>query len=135
MWVAAKWQSANEVRHARTFLMTHGARYRDLVPQRELLSIFKSGKTGWKGWSFCLRTDDRKLFKLYFEAEAPRAELSGAAPNAVYKARWFNPRTGEWRSAGNGTLTADARGRISLPAPPTADDDWGLSLSVEEPGA
>jgi len=131
MWVSVKWQSANEVRHAKTFLMTHGARYRDLVPRRELLSSFKSGKSGWKGWSYCLRTDDRKLFKLYCEAEAPRSVLSGAVPNAAYQARWFDPRTGKSSSAGDGNLKSDGRGMIAIPQVPSANEDWALTLSLE----
>ena len=141
MWEAVKWQSANEVRLAPAFLMADGVDYRELVPQRELLSVYRSGPPGarayWQnannlpqeGWSFCLRTDDRRFFKLYFERKAQLPTLSGAIPGGVYRARWFDPRTGNWSNAGDGTLTSDEKGQITLPAFPTSTDDWGMSLT------
>lgn len=129
MWVSIKWKSADEVRLAKAFMMTHGARYQDLAPHRELLSVFKTGDARQEGWAYCMRTDDKTLFKLYFEKNVTRPDLSGALPNAVYKAQWFDPRTGAWSNVGSGTLTSDGQGRIALPACPTSADDWGLSLS------
>jgi hypothetical protein len=141
MWVSIKWQSANEMRLAPAFLMADGTNYQDLVPHRELLSVFKTGNDpAWVGvretrtapqekWAYCTRTDDKKHFKMYFERNVTRPDLSGALPNTVYKARWFDPRTGAWSNAGEGTLASDAQGKIVLPACPTSADDWGLSLS------
>jgi hypothetical protein len=142
MWVSIKWQSANQLRFARDFLMADGTNYQDLVPHRELLSVFKTGNDpAWVGsgaariapqekWAYCMRTDDKKHFKMYFERSASRPDLSGALPKSVYKARWFDPRAGAWSSAGEGTLTSDTQGKIVLPACPTSADDWGLSLST-----
>lgn len=130
MWVTIKWQSANEVQLAKTFMMTHGAKYQDLAPQRELLSVFKTGNWPTEGWAFLMRTDDKQLFKIYFQKQAAHADVSGAIPNTAYKAQWFDPRSGAWSHAGSGTLTADGEGRIVLPAIPTAHDDWALSLST-----
>jgi hypothetical protein len=130
MWIAAKWQSANEVRFVPKFMMTHGAKYQDLVPHRELLSVFKTGNFPVEGWAFLMRTDDKQLFKVYFQKRAAHPDLSGALPNTAYKAQWFDPRTGAWSNAGNGTITSDGQGRIVIPAFPTSDDDWALSLST-----
>ena len=140
MWVSIKWQSANEARLAPAFLMADGVNYQNLAPHRELLSVFKGDAPAWvgtgptrvapqEGWAYCMRTDDKKYFKLYFERNVTRPDLSGALPNTVYKAQWFDPRTGAWSKAGVGTLTSNAQGRIALPACPTSADDWGLSLS------
>ena len=141
MWVSIKWQSANEVRLAPAFLMADGTNYPDLAPHRELLSVFKTGRDpAWigfretgsapqEGWAYCMRTDDKRHFKLYFERNVTRPDLSGALPDSVYRARWFDPRSGAWSNAGEGTLTSDSQGKIVLPACPTAADDWGLSLS------
>ena len=131
MWEVTKWKSADEVRLAKAFLMTHGAKYQALAPHPELLSVFKTGNTLQEGWAYCLRTDDKKLFKLYFEKNAMRPDLSGALPNTAYKAQWFDPRTGEWSNAGDGTLTSNAQGLIVLPAYPTSTDDWCMSLSLD----
>jgi hypothetical protein len=136
MWVSIKWESALDLGRARDFIMTHGAKYQDLAPHRELLSVFKTGgdptspnDRRQEGWSYCMRTDDKTLFKLYFEKNVTRPDLSGALPNTVYKAQWFDPRTGAWSNAGGGTLASDAQGRIVLPSCPTAEEDWGMSLS------
>jgi hypothetical protein len=78
-----------------------------------------------------MRTDDRQLFKIYFQKGAAHPDLSGALPNTAYKAQWLDPRTGAWSNAGNGTLTSDAQGRIVLPPFFTSSDDWALSLATK----
>ena len=125
MWVSVLWSNAKETQHARTFMLTHGDKYQHLVPRKELLS---PAWNSTKHWAYCMRTDDQTLFKLYFE-KGGKESVSGALPNASYTAQWFHPRTGEWRKAGTGALTADAQGRLTLPGCPTSEDDWGLSLS------
>jgi len=131
MWVSVLWNNANETQYAKTFMMTHGAKYQHLVPHKEVLS------PAWNSsnyWAYCMRTDDKKLFKLYFEKDL-KSKISGALPNTSYKAHWFNPRTGEWSSAGmNGTLLSDEKGVIELPLAMPSAEDWGLSLSVDESG-
>jgi hypothetical protein len=141
MWVSIKWQSANEAALAGRFLMTDGVELQDLAPHRELLSVSRSGAdvkfSHWsrtanvlqEGWAYCLRTEDKRHFKIYFERKAARPDLSGAVPDAAYRAAWFDPRTGAWSKAGGGTLRADPQGRIALPDCPTHSDDWCLSLS------
>ena len=141
MWVSILWQSANEVPLTSRFLLTEGVRLQDLVPRRELLSVFKTGteekfnhwsdtsKLLQQGWAYCMRTDDKRHFKIYLERNATRPDLSGASPDASYSASWFDPRTGEWSKAGGGTLRSDSAGKITLPVVPSAIDDWGLSLS------
>jgi hypothetical protein len=142
MWVSITWQAANEVPLAAKFLMDGGVRVQDLVPHRELLSVSKTGETAafqhWsdtskilqEGWAYCLRTNDQRNFKLYFERNAQRPDLSGALPGATYRARWFDPRTGAWTSAGANVIKADAQGKIVLPECPSKADDWGLSLQA-----
>lgn len=141
MWVSIKWQSANDVPLAGRFLMTGGIRLQNLVPHRELLSVSKTGvdakfshysRTGkvlQEGWAYCMRTNDKRHFKIYFERNVTRPGLSGALPDTVYKAEWFDPRTGGWSKAGDGTLRSDPQGRIVLPGCPANSDDWGLSLA------
>jgi hypothetical protein len=135
MWKSVLWENANEAQYAKSFMMTHGAKYQDLVPQKELLSPAWNEK--WNGnrncyWAYCMRTDDKKLFKLYFEKDLKRS-ISGALPNSNYHAKWFNPRTGEWSPAGiNGMLLSDEKGIINLPLAMPTKEDWGLSLSIDE---
>jgi len=143
MWVSITWKAANEVPLAGRFLEADGVRVQDLVPRRELLSVSKTGVDATyvhytdtstllqQGWAYCMRTSDKRHFKLYFERNSARPDLSGALPDASYEAKWFDPRTGEWSNAADGTLVSDSQGRIVLPACPTIADDWGLSLSAK----
>jgi hypothetical protein len=130
MWGAVTWQSAKEVQFAPKFMMTHGAKYQDLAPHPELLSVCKTGNWAVAGWAFLMRTDDKQLFKVYFQQKAAHADISGALPNTAYRAQWLDPRTGAWINTGSGTLTSDAQGRLAIPPFPTAGDDWALSLST-----
>jgi len=76
-----------------------------------LLSVFKGDAPAWvgtgrnrvapqEGWAYCMRTDEQKHFKLYFERNAARPDLSGALPQCVYKAQWFDPRRSLDKAAG-----------------------------------
>lgn len=131
MWEALLFRSAAEMRHLRTFVMSQGSRYQDLVPRAELVSPNQSGDPkGYTGWAYCARTEDRSFFLLYFEKGCPTASLSGASPGRKYVARWFDPRTGHWGEPLR--LVAGRDGTILLPSFPS-DDDWALSLLEERP--
>jgi len=133
IWEVIQWESADQMRHLKAFVLSEGRRYQDLVPQVDLISPNKSGKPdSCIGWAYCARTADKSLFLLYFEKECPRVVLSGTQSERDYEAHWFNPRTGDWIEAGGGTLKADAAGKIPLPAFPgggtRASTDWALKL-------
>ena len=133
IWDVIKWQSADQMQHLRTFILSEGSRYQELVPSANLLSPNRSGKANsCIGWAYCARTAKQDFFLLYFEKDCPQATLSGALSNGKYKARWCNPRTGDWMNAG--ILIANSSGRISLPNFPgnTAKSrtDWGLKLTL-----
>jgi len=128
MWESLTWKSADEMRHLKTFAMVEGERYRDLVPNADLISPNKAGDPyDYKGWAYCARTDEKDFFLLYFEKDCPRGIVRGALPNKTYKIRWFNPRTGTWHTRVRGSITSDATGRITLPPFPS-DEDWGMLL-------
>lgn len=129
MWVSVLWNNANDTRHAKTFMMTHGAKYFDLVPHHE---SFAPKWNSTSNWAYCMRTDDKKMFKLYFEKDLKNS-ITGALPDTEYFAYWFNPRTGLWNKANaNGKIKADEKGNIHLPLALPTMEDWGLSLSVED---
>jgi hypothetical protein len=135
IWEVVQWPSADQMRYLKTFVLSEGRRYQDLAPAVELVSPNKSsGPKTNVGWAYCSRTAQRDLFLLYFEKDCPRAAVSGAAPEARYRAQWFNPRTGDWLDAGPGVLATDATGRIELPLFPgdsaKSADDWGLKLKL-----
>ena len=139
IWDGIKWESGDQLRHLRTFVMSEGRRYRNLVPKVELLSPNKSGDDNdWMQWAYCSRTAKKDLFLLYFEKGCNKATVSGAAPNGKYRARWFDPRSAAWSDVGNGTLTADATGKIALPNFPggsaKSETDWGIKLTRQVAG-
>ena len=133
IWDVIRWQSADQMRHLKTFVLSEGRKYQDLVPRVDLISPNKSAKeNACTGWAYCARTANKGLFLLYFEQDCPRATLSGALPGQQYHARWFDPRRGHWAPVDGGFLTAGAAGEISLPAFPDGSTrsktDWGMSL-------
>jgi hypothetical protein len=134
IWDVIKWRSADQMRHLRTFILSEGGRYRDLVPSANLIKPNRSGKPkSCVGWSYCARTEEKDLFVLYFEKDCPKANLSGAILRGKYKAVWFNPRTGDWENAG--VLSADSAGVIDLPYFPgnlsKSRKDWALKLILK----
>jgi len=135
IWEVIKWGSADQMRHLRTFVLSEGRRYQQLVPNAGLLEPSRSGQEkSCIGWAYCGRTNDRRLFLLYFEKDCPRATLSGASGSRKYQARWFDPRTGDWIDAG--VLSADSAGTIVLPNFPDkstrSSTDWGLKLALRD---
>ena len=121
--------------YLRTFALSIGKRYQDLVPDADLVYPHQTHTIrSYEGWAYCARTPDREIFLAYFEKGCPHEEIRGARLNSVYRAQWFDPRKGEWIDAGTGTLRSSAIGVISLPAFP-ADIDWGLRLTYAGPAA
>jgi len=133
IWEVIKWESADQMRHLRSFVMSEGRRYQQLVPRAELVEPGRAGEEkSCLGWAYCARTPKKDLFLLYFEKDCPQARLSGGLSGKKYKADWFNPRTGEW--IGAGVIGAGGDGEIALPKfPPNkskSDIDWGLKLDL-----
>jgi hypothetical protein len=128
MWDAFVWKSAAQVAHLKTFAFVRGLDYRGLEPQAELVVPNKTGPGyGYTGWAYCARTPDKALFLLYFEVGAPaEASLRGLDIFGRYRARFFDPRKGEWLPEGP-TLTVPASSVLALPPRPD-DRDWGMML-------
>lgn len=133
MWDAFTWISAAQMKHLRTFALSIGRRYQDLVPDADLVSPNKTPVLrGYEGWAYCARTDDKTIFLAYFEKGSPRSQIRGATLNGLYRAAWFDPRAGSWTPVGDGTVRSNQIGSIMLPDFP-GDADWGLSLTYEGP--
>ena len=131
MWDAFQWKSGAEMQYLRTFAFSIGNRYQELVPLADLVSPNKTHETlSYEGWAYCARTDDKQVFLAYFEKGCPPSQIRGARLNSIYCAQWFNPRNGSWQDVGNGRLTSNKIGIVSLPDFP-CDADWGLRLIYE----
>ncbi|MHC4742915.1 MAG: apiosidase-like domain-containing protein, partial [Planctomycetota bacterium] len=132
-WEVIKWESAGQMQHLRDFVLSVGGRYQKLIPSPELVEPSRAGKEkSCLGWAYCARTAEKDLFLLYFEKDCPPAKLSGAIANETYTMTWFEPQTGRWY--GNGVLTMDGSGVITLPRFPGGKGlsaiDWGVKLRL-----
>jgi len=132
-WQALRYESAEYMRGLRDFILSHGARYRDLVPASDALTPRKaagSSERGLDGWSFLMRTPEKDLGFLYFETRAERARTSGWKPNGAYLFTWYDPRAGAWGESVD--LTADPRGVLPLPEFPGGEAvtsiDWAAKI-------
>ena len=133
MWEAFQWKSGAQMQHLKTFVFSIGNRYQELVPIADLVSPNKTGDImSYEGWAYCARTQDKNIFMAYFEKECPPAQIRGAHLNSVYRAQWFDPRSGNWIDVGGGKLASSKIGIIQLPAFPD-EKDWGLKLVYEGP--
>ena len=127
MWDAFQWTSGADMTWLPKFVLSVGPRYQDLAPDDYVVPSRTYTTKGYEGWSYAARTPDQTVFLAYFEVGAPQARIRGAITDTVYTARWFDPRTGDWSDVGNGTISADNIGEISLPPFPD-NNDWALSL-------
>jgi hypothetical protein len=131
MWEAFQWRSASQMQYLRDFALSIGKRYQELEPNADLVSPNKNANVrSYEGWAYCARTPDRAIFLAYFEKGAPRAQVRGARLNTEYRAEWFDPRTGKFSPAGNGTLRSSQIGILQLPDLPS-DTDWALRLTAK----
>lgn len=128
-------QSAPQMAHIHRFLLSEGRAYQDLVPARELLEPHQApNEDQRRGWAYCMRTEGRDLFVLYFEEACPAPRLSGARPNTRYAVQWFDTVTGEWVKTE--ALESSDDGAIAMPDFPSgcsvSDRDWAVKLKAAE---
>jgi len=133
MWEVIQWPSGAQMRHLARFVLSEGRAYQSLVPHAELVSPNRSGpEKDFVGWAYCARTDDKKLFLIYFEKDCPQAKVSGAIPGESYDATWFDPRTGARTEVA--VPDAESDGSILLPTFPDGSSksnlDWALKLTL-----
>ena len=136
VWDALRYESADYMRPLRDFVLSEGAAYQHLELAREDVRPHKAPgapEDGLDGWSYMMRTPDRRLALLYFEHEAVRPTLHGFAPGASYSFQWYHPTTGEWGPAAR--VTADGAGTLRAPAFPEAPErpfaDWAAKVVAE----
>jgi hypothetical protein len=83
-----------------------------------------------------LQSPDKKIILLYFEKKAKRETITKLKPGAVYIAKWFNPRTGEWIPMSKKELKVDKNGDLELPKFPSgkaiSENDWAAKLVLSE---
>jgi hypothetical protein len=133
MWDAFRWNSGAQMQYLRTFALSIGKRYQDLVPDEDLIVPNKTHNIkSYDGWAYASRTPNKDTFLAYFEKGCPRSLVRGARTMSLYRAQWFDPRNGTWKNVNGGQVQADPTGEIQLPDFP-ADTDWGLRLAYSGP--
>lgn len=130
MWDALRFRSGAQMLHLRQFALSEGARYQELVPDADLVHPNRTPDVhGNRGWAYCAATPEKDLYMIYFEGGCAPATVRCLRYGTTYRARWFDPRTGEWREAP--ALRADAFCEARLPPLPT-EEDWALVLTLIE---
>jgi hypothetical protein len=128
MWEAFQWNSAAQMKHLRTFAFSIGKRFQDLVPDADFVSPNKTQVIhGYEGWAYSAHTPERDIVLAYFEKGSAESLVRSLPPYSMYRAQWFDPRTGAWSDVRGGWLTSNGTGIMNLPAFPS-DADWGLRL-------
>jgi hypothetical protein len=120
IWTALRYESGAQMKHLRTFVLSEGDRYQQLLLATTDLdprSVEGALADGLDGWSFLMRTAERDFALAYFENQAVRPRMKGFTPGARYSWSWFDPRTGEWARAL--PRKADAAGVLNAPPFPT----------------
>ncbi|MDQ8184310.1 DUF5060 domain-containing protein [Pelagicoccus sp. SDUM812002] len=133
IWEALQYNSAEYMALLEDFVLSEGKRYQELVPATDAMAPRKAPgapEDGLDGWSYMMRTEDADFALLYFENEAVGATLSGFEPNARYRWRWYDPRSGQWLETRQ--LRSNEKGEISTPAFPegatSAAGDWAAKV-------
>jgi hypothetical protein len=132
MWDAFQWRSGAEMQYLRSFALSIGKRYQDLVPDEWVTPSKTPTVLGYEGWAWAARTADGAIFLAYFEKGCPTGKVRGARPTSLYTAQWFDPRNGSFVDAAGTPLASNNIGEIRLPAFP-GDNDWGLKLVYAGP--
>src|SRR5690349_20628650 len=132
IWTALRYESGAQMRHLRSFVLSEGARYQDLLlasAELEPRAIPGALADGLDGWSFLMRTADRQFALAYFENKALTARMKGFAPGARYSWQWFDPRTGEWSR--EISVRADAAGVLVPPPFPAGNKQAARDIAAK----
>jgi len=127
IWDCMEWPGGGQMPHVRSFLMSAGDRFKDLVPSVQLLTPNRHGPVpGFDGWAYCAAMQERDLLLVYLEAGTPETQVVGLPANTVYRGVWLDPRAGEWSH--EWSAETGEGGCLQLPDKPTGSD-WALKLT------
>ncbi len=127
-------QSAAQMNNIRQFLYSEGDTYKSMVVAKHLLNPNQTPNDDKNmGWSYCLRSENREMFFLYFEKGCNNPVLTETKPKTEYEFSWFNPENGEWIRSEK--LQSDGRGSLKFPDFPGGGSvsitDWALKIKTE----
>ncbi len=124
-------QSAAQMQYIYKFLFSEGTSYQDLMPAKQLLEPNQTPNEDKNmGWAYCMHTETKDMFILYFEKDCPKATLTGTIPSTNYEIHWFDASTGNWLETES--VKSDQEGVISMPDFPAGSGiskkDWAVKL-------
>lgn len=132
-WDALRYESGTYMQHLRTFIVSEGKKYQDLLLASQDIIPRKapgSPEQGLDGWSYMMRTPEKDLALLYFEYRSELPKLAGFVQNTSYALAWFNPTTGDWEE--KVSVKSNNKGDIVLPGFPDGQNpsarDWALKI-------
>lgn len=128
LWEIFDFPASKQVPYIIPFLMTEGTRYRELIPEPDLLTPNKTGDPmGLRGWAFAAATENRDFILGYCEKDCPKLFVRGLHPYDQYRLTWFDPRNGVWMNDQAVDLEVHVYGFIAMPYVPE-NTDWGFKL-------
>jgi hypothetical protein len=128
-------QSAAQMKNIRQFLFSEDNAYKNLVVAKHLLNPHQTPNEDQNmGWSYCMRSENRELFFVYFEKGCQKPVLNETKPETEYAFHWYDPVSGVWNTSG--TLQSDGRGSLKFPDFPdgrsVSDTDWALKIKINK---
>ncbi|MFA6507276.1 MAG: putative collagen-binding domain-containing protein, partial [Treponemataceae bacterium] len=121
-----KWPGAAQMGHLKTFMLSEGSSYQQLIPCVRMMNPNRHGPVAsYDGWAYCAATEDRGSIFAYLEKGTPETTVEDLKPETSYRITWFDPRLGNWGAASE--ARTDASGKITLPSKPT-EDDWAIKM-------
>ncbi|GHV53755.1 hypothetical protein AGMMS49579_13080 [Spirochaetia bacterium] len=128
---AIKLKSGAEAPLLKNFIFSEGDRYKELIPDSELVTPNKAGSPmGYRGWAFCMITAKKDYALIYLEKDCPPPTIRGFLPNTRYRYSWFDPEKGQWAGE-TGILVTDGVGRAVIPLA-SPGEDVGIKFIQEE---
>lgn len=136
VWDAFKYESANYMQYLKSFTLSEGKKYQDLILARQDVVPNKapdSPPAGLDGWSYMMRTPEKDFALLYFENQSELPVLKNFKPNSDYLFQWYNTLNGEWKSQTK--IKSNSDGVIKLPAFPDGTvksiKDWAAKIILK----
>lgn len=126
-------QAAPQMELINGFLFSEGDTFRDLIEAKHLLRPYQTANEDDNmGWAYCMRTEDKNLFMLYFEKGCKKPLLSETQREVEYEFNWYDPETGEWIKTER--VSANIRGFLQFPDFPEGDSisnkDWAVKVKI-----
>ena len=126
-------QAAAQMHLINGFLFSEGNTYRNLIPAKHLLRPYQTtNEDDNMGWAYCMRTENKDLFLLYFEKACQKPLLTETQRDVEYEFNWYDPETGEWVKKEK--LSANIRGFLQFPDFPggksTSGKDWAVKVKI-----